>query len=193
MADIVKSSINFDPSTFKENKEFLNWPGLQYLFYTKVKPMIKNTIGETKNIRDDENWYISYDVSTGQVYLVSADDNQVLYLDPDGSCGSIDETTGQLLLNVDRERSAMVNGFIDDRYGCIGIDGYISDEIGEATGRLYVNFKRGGRTKMFIEDSPDQSMLNRRVEKIENKLDSTIKIMTMIPDPSNNIEFNENP
>jgi len=26
-----------DSSTWAENKEYLNWPGLQYLYYTKLK------------------------------------------------------------------------------------------------------------------------------------------------------------
>ncbi len=175
---INKSSNYFVDSTFKENYEYLNWPGLQYLFYTKIKPLVRNTIGESKNIRDDENWYASYDAETGQVYLVSSDDNQVLFVDSDRSCGSITET-GMLQVVVDRSRSAMVDGFIDYRYGCVGPDGYSSDEIGNATGRLYVNFCRGGRAIGLIDDGANNHILTTKVAKLENKVDSTVKMLAI--------------
>jgi hypothetical protein len=40
---------------------------------------------------------------------------------------------------VNRDFSLMVNGFIDDHIGAIGRN---SDQIGDATGKLYVNFNR---------------------------------------------------
>lgn len=178
MANNINKSVNsFADSTFKENSEYLNWPGLQYLFYAKIKPLVKNTVGETKNIRDDENWYASYDPETGQVYLVSSDDNQVLFIDSDGSCGSITDT-GMLQIVVDRARSAMINGFIDNRYGCIGVDGHSSDEIGEATGKLYVNFSRGDRSFALINDGYS-SLIPQKLDRLEKRFDSHVKIQSV--------------
>ena len=122
-----------------ENKEYLNWPGMQYFWYTKLKPAIYKTTGAIKSRIDDENWYITYDASTGEVYLTLNDDSSTFYFDQDGSCGCIQEYNGMLQVVVNRDISRMVDGFIDDNVGDIGEN---SDEIGDATGRLYVNFDR---------------------------------------------------
>jgi len=116
-----------------KNKEYLNWPGLQYLWYTKIKP----AADQTKSRIDDENWYIAYDASEGQVYITLNEDNKIFYFDQDGSCGSIQDYNGMLQVVVNRDLSLMVDGFIDDSVGPIGNN---SGQIGDATGKLYVNF-----------------------------------------------------
>lgn len=179
MAAINKSTIDISKTELNENRQYLNWPGLQYLFYAKIKPMIKNTVGQSKNILDDENWYISYDICTGEVYLAVADDNQNFYFDSAESCGTIVEgktNAGMLQIRVDREKSAIIGGFIDERYGPIGPDGYKSDEIGFATGRLYAEFDRGGRIKTTVEDGHNAEVINRRLDDIREDLDSHVKI-----------------
>ena len=122
-----------------QNKEYLNWPGLQYLWYTKIKPSIYKNTGVTQNKIDDENWYITYDASEGQVYITLNEDNQNFYFDQDGSCGCIQDYNGMLQVVVNRDLSLMIDGFIDDSIGQIGNN---SDQIGDATGNLYVNFAR---------------------------------------------------
>ena len=121
------------------NTEYLNWPGLQYLWYTKIKPAIYQNTSVVKSRIDDENWYITYDASEGQVYITLNDDNQNFYFDQDGSCGSIQDYNGMLQVVVNRDLSLMIDGFIDDNIGSIGNN---SDIIGDATGKLYVNFIR---------------------------------------------------
>ena len=131
---------------WNENEEYLNWPGLQYLRYTKINPAIYKNTRELKSRIDDENWYIScsyddsstgYIDSNGEVYIELNEDNQNFYFDQDGSCGCIQDYNGMLQVVVDRDLSRMVNGFIDDSIGPIGDN---SDIIGDATGKLYVNF-----------------------------------------------------
>jgi hypothetical protein len=121
------------------NKEYLNWPGLQYLWYTKIKPSIYQNTGVVKSRIDDENWYITYDASEGQVYISLNEDNQNFYFDQDGSCGSIQDYNGMLQVVVNKDLSLMIDGFIDDSIGQIGNN---SEQIGDATGKLYVNFDR---------------------------------------------------
>ena len=105
------------------NKEYLNWPGLQYLWYKKIEPSIYQNTSVVKGKIDDENWYIEYDASDGQVYITLNEDNKNFYFDQDGSCGCIQNYNGMLQVVVDRDLSLMKNGFIDD-----------------STGKLYVNF-----------------------------------------------------
>ena len=146
----------FDSSTFEENREYLNWPGLQYLWYSKLKPAIYRSSSTTIKERiDDENWYITYDASTGEVYISYTEDNKAFYVDQDGSCGSVEDFNGMLHVVVDTEHSNMIDGFIDDHFGAIGSNHMhddvnpenettnTSDKIGCATGKLYVNFERG--------------------------------------------------
>ena len=136
MAD---DKITFLEEDWKENTEYLNWPGLQYLWYTKLKPAIYNSTSAVKGRIDDENWYITYDASTGEVYIALNEDSSTFYFDQDGSCGCIQEYNGMLQVVVNRDFSLMVDGFIDDSIGPIGNN---SDQIGDATGNLYVNFAR---------------------------------------------------
>ena len=124
---------------WEENKEYLNWPGLQYLWYTKLKPAIYKSTSAVKGRIDDENWYITYDASTGEVYIALNEDSSTFYFDQDGSCGCIQEYNGMLQVVVNRDLSLRIDGFIDDNIGPIGNN---SDQIGDATGKLYVNFDR---------------------------------------------------
>ena len=119
------------------NKEYLNWLGLQYLWHKKIEPSIYQNTSGVKSRIDDENWYISYDASDGQVYITLNEDNKNFYFDQDGSCGSIQEYNGMLQVVVNRDLSLMTDGFIDDNVGPIGNN---SGMIGDATGKLYVNF-----------------------------------------------------
>jgi hypothetical protein len=136
MAD---DKITFLEEDWSENKEYLNWPGLQYLWYTKLKPAIYKSTSAVKGRIDDENWYITYDASTGEVYITLNEDSSTFYFDQDGSCGCIQEYNGMLQVDVNRDFSLMLDGFIDDHIGAIGKN---SDQIGDATGKLYVNFDR---------------------------------------------------
>lgn len=151
----MTDSSNFLTMNWRDNREFLNWPGLQYLWYTKFKPAIYEDVNasikekmEMKSSYDDKNWYCSYNPETGEVYVVFTEDNVIF--NQDGSIGEIDVPNefggsdsswgwGSILLDVNKELSQMVDGFIDDHIGCIG---HNSDQIGHATGRLYVNFNR---------------------------------------------------
>ena len=136
MAD---NNITFLGENWEENKEYLNWTGLQYLWYTKIKPSVYQNTSTVKGRIDDENWYITYDASTGEVYLTVNEDSSTFYFDQDGSCGGIQEFNGMLQVVTNRDFSLMVDGFIDDHIGAIGNN---SDQIGDATGKLYVNFYR---------------------------------------------------
>ena len=120
MADSGKSLLD---ESINSNTEYLNWPGLQYLWYKKIEPSIHQNTSVEKSKTDDENWYISYDASDGQVYIKLNDDNKNFYFDQDGICGCIQNYNGMLQVVVDRDLSLMDKGFIDD-----------------STGKLYVNF-----------------------------------------------------
>lgn len=193
MAAINKSTIDISETAFKENRQFLNWPGLQYLFYSKIKPMIKDSVGKAKSTYDDENWYISYDICTGEVYLATSEDNQSLVFDASGFCGKLVEdnedffgacgtivngkrNAGLLQLRINGERSAILGGFLDERYGPIGPDGYKSDEIGFASGKLYVELDMGNGISAIVEDGHNSAVLNRRIDQIREDLDSHVKI-----------------
>lgn len=133
------NKITFLDENWENNKEYLNWPGLQYLWYTKLKPAIYQNTSAIKARIDDENWYATYDASTGEVYMILNEDSSTFYFDQDGSCGGIQEYNGMLQVVTNRDFSRMVDGFIDDNIGPIGNN---SDQIGDATGKLYVNFDR---------------------------------------------------
>lgn len=137
MAD---NNITFLDENWNENKEYLNWSGLQYLWYTKLKPAIYKNTSSIKSRIDDENWYITYDASNGEVYIALTEDTSTFYFDQDGSCGGIQDFNGMLQVVTNKDYSRMIDGFIDDHIGAIGNN---SDQIGDATGKLYVNFDRG--------------------------------------------------
>ena len=105
------------------NKEYLNWPGIQYLWNKKIEPAIYQNTSVVKGKIDDENWYIEYDASDGQVYITLNEDNKNFYFDQDGSCGCIQNYNGMLQVVVNRDLSLMDDGFINN-----------------TTGKLYVNF-----------------------------------------------------
>ena len=105
------------------NKEYLNWPGLQYLWDKKIEPAIYQNTSVVKGKIDDENWYIEYDASDGQVYITLNEDNKNFYFDQDGSCGCIQNYNGMLQVVVNRDLSLMDDGFISN-----------------TNGKLYVNF-----------------------------------------------------
>lgn len=135
MADINTTSIG---NEWNENREYLNLPGLEYLWYTKIKPAIDRNNIETKGRIDDEGWYATYNENTGEVYMTVNDDTSTFYFDQDGICGGIQENNGMFQVVTDRNVSRMVDGFIDDSVGIIGD----SSMTGDATGNLYVNFDR---------------------------------------------------
>ena len=136
---MANNKITFLSEDWDNNKEYLNWPGLQYLWDAKLKPAIYKNTTIIKNRIDDENWYITYDAGTGEVYITLNEDSSTFYFDQDGCCGCIQKNNGMLQVVVNRDFSLMVNGFIDDHIGAIGMN---SDQIGDATGKLYVNFNR---------------------------------------------------
>ena len=171
MASNTKSLTFLNNTEFNENREYLNWPGLQYLWYTKLKPMVYDNMKDNKSKLDDENWYISYDYETGEVYLAVPEDNQNFAYDQDGSCGSIIDFNGMLQVVVDTKYSALDNGFIDDRVGCIGMN---SDQIGDATGVLYCQFNRGSIKGAAIYTDIEGDTTVSRVDKLRQDLDNTI-------------------
>jgi hypothetical protein len=166
------SKLSFlNSSDYKENREFLNWPGLQYLWYTKIKPMVHGSVNDDKFKYDDENWYISYDCETGEVYLVYTEDNQNFYFDNDGSCGSILDFNGMLQISVDSKYSSLESGFIDDHVGCIGVN---SDQIGDATGILYCRFDRGHVMNNVMYNG------NQTIDQLRDDMDNTVRLMNMV-------------
>ena len=123
LKELVENKNILPEDEWSRNEEYLNWPGLQYLWYKKIEPSIHQNTSVEKSKTDDENLYISYDASDGQVYITLDDDNKNFYFDQDGICGCIQNYNGMLQVVVDRDLSLMHNGFIDD-----------------STGKLYVNF-----------------------------------------------------
>lgn len=147
---MTDKNIQFLKEKWKDNKEYLNLPGLQYLWYANIKPAIYDNVYSIKKRIDDMNWYISYDSSLGEVYISLTEDNSTFYFDQDETCGNIQDG-GMLQVMVKSNMSNIVSGFIDDHKGEIGDN---SDIIGDATGKLYVNFDRGYDALYYV-DQPE--------------------------------------
>ena len=96
--------------SWNDDIQYLNYPGLQYLFYKKIKPLFS----QKKYKEDDLNWEIVLDYDTGNVYLTCSIDNQIFIFDDTGSCGNISDITGKIVVYVNPLMSKMQGGYIDD-------------------------------------------------------------------------------
>lgn len=123
-----------DGQSWNGNKEFLNYPGLQYLFYTKLKPMIHDNVEVLRQrvqaMLEDDHWVITYDEDNG-VRMTLSENNRGFFFDQDGSCGSIDPGNGMLQLVTEKNMSYIKDGYIDSSiYG-----------ENDASGTVHVNFE----------------------------------------------------
>lgn len=96
--------------SWNDDIQYLNYPGLQYLFHKKIKPLFI----QKKYKEDDLNLEIVFNYDTGNVYLKCSFDNQVFIFDDTDSCGSISSITGEMFVYVDVLKSKMQGGYIDD-------------------------------------------------------------------------------
>ena len=99
-----------DANTWSDNTQYLNYPGLQYLFYKKIKP-IKS---QQKYKQDDLSWIILFDDDSGTVSLQCENDNQIFLWDDTGSAGKISNVTGEIILYVDALHSQLEGGYIEE-------------------------------------------------------------------------------
>lgn len=101
-----------DGARWKDSSAFLNWPGVEYLFYTKIKPFyasIDESIAELRHRIDDEGFGIYYNIgkdteddsvgNSGNVYINYHEGNSILTTGTDDTIGTID-SDGTLKLKV---------------------------------------------------------------------------------------------
>lgn len=140
MAEVTNSHANFlDGAMWKDSSAFLNWPGVEYLFYTKIKPFyaaIDASIAELRRRIDDEDFGLYY--NTGK--------------DGEATDASIDEN-GNVYINYHEGNTILTTG-TDDTLGTIDSDGtlklkvssdsHISEEgsyIDPVDGKVYVTYE----------------------------------------------------
>lgn len=133
---------------WSEDEHYLNYPGLLYMFYGKVKPMFDTTADASMewiiNRIDDERFYItcdgSIDPDVSLVYIEYNEDNTIIAED-NGTVGSISED-GILSFNVKSPESHITGGYIDNSIGLVDVidssTGHVAQRVpGFGTG--YVN------------------------------------------------------